>query len=47
MVLTLLNYKLAYIRPFVNEISLLSDFELKSQWKYQVPFEFVNKQASN
>lgn len=36
----------AYIRPFVNEIESVSKFVLKSQWKYQVPFEFAKKQVN-
>lgn len=39
-------FDLAYIKPFVEEIRPVSEFVLKSQWKYQVPFEFSNKQVS-
>lgn len=37
----------AYIRPFVNQIDRISDFVLKSQWKYEVPIEYANKQIQN
>lgn len=37
----------AYIRPFISELQPLTNYALKSQWKYQVPFEFTNKQVSN
>ncbi|XP_059610001.1 GPI transamidase component PIG-S-like isoform X1 [Phlebotomus argentipes] len=33
-----------YITPFLNEISVLSNFTLKTQWKYQVPFQYSSKQ---
>lgn len=36
----------SYIESFANEIRQVSDFVLKSQWKYQVPFEFVRKRAA-
>lgn len=38
---------IAYLRPFVNEIGAVSNFVLKSQWKYQVPFELAKKQVNN
>lgn len=37
----------AYIRPFIDQLSMLSNYDLKSQWKYQVPLEFTNKQVSS
>ncbi|XP_055676457.1 GPI transamidase component PIG-S-like isoform X1 [Lutzomyia longipalpis] len=33
-----------FIAPFLNEISMLSNFTLKTQWKYQVPFQYSTKQ---
>ncbi|XP_031632221.1 GPI transamidase component PIG-S isoform X2 [Contarinia nasturtii] len=36
-----------YIQPFLKEIQPVSNFVLKSQWKYQVPFEFSKKQIPN
>lgn len=35
----------AYIQPFVKEIQPVSNFVVKSQWKYQVPFESSKKQV--
>lgn len=35
----------AYLLPFVRKIDLMSEFVLKSQWKYQVPFDFSKKQV--
>ncbi|GAB0096551.1 PIG-S [Sergentomyia squamirostris] len=32
------------ISPFLNEISILSNFTVKTQWKYLVPFEYSSKQ---
>lgn len=43
----LFSFRLAYLRPFVNEIGAVSKFVLKSQWKYQVPFELAKKQVNN
>lgn len=40
-------HRVAYLRPFVNEIGAVSNFVLKSQWKYQVPFELAKKQVNN
>lgn len=33
-----------YLRPFFNEFSELSNFTLKSQWKYQVGLEYGSQQ---
>lgn len=34
----------AYISPFLNSIVAVSNFTLKSQWKYQIKFDIPNKQ---
>lgn len=34
-----------YIAPFLRRINMLSKFTVKSQWIYQVPFEFPSKQV--
>lgn len=34
-----------YIAPFLRRINMLSKFTIKSQWIYQVPFEFPSKQV--
>lgn len=34
----------AYLQPFVDTLSSLSNFTIKSQWKYQVAFEFPSNQ---
>jgi len=42
------NVKLAaekYIQPFLEKLENLSNFTLKSQWKYQVKFAQANKQV--
>lgn len=36
-----------YIQPFLNKINLLSKFTIKSQWIYEVPFEFPSKQVQS
>lgn len=36
-----------YIAPFLAELETLSNFTLKSQWKYQVKFSQANKQAQD
>lgn len=35
-----------YIGAFANEIRQVSNFVLKSQWKYQVPFEFIRRRVA-
>lgn len=35
-----------YIQAFANEIRQVSNFEMKSQWKYQVPFEYIRKRTA-
>lgn len=37
----------AYIRPFASKIDGVSSFVLKSQWKYEVPIEYANKQIQD
>lgn len=42
------NVRLAaerYIAPYLNSLSPLSNFTIKSQWKYQVKFDNVDKQV--
>lgn len=34
-----------YIQAFANEINQVSNFVMKSQWKYQVPFEYMRKRT--
>ncbi|KAG5670387.1 hypothetical protein PVAND_000656 [Polypedilum vanderplanki] len=36
-----------YLQPFLNELSDLSNFTLKSQWKYQVVLKYDNKQIKD
>lgn len=36
-----------YLRPFLNEFSELSNFTLKSQWKYQVELQYASKQIKD
>lgn len=36
---------LVYIQPFLDKINLISNYTIKSQWKYQVPLEFPSKQV--
>lgn len=36
-----------YLRPFLNEFSELSNFTLKSQWKYQVELKYTSKQIKD
>ena len=37
----------SYIAPFLNELSSISNFTLKSQWKYQVLIESTTKQIQD
>jgi len=44
------NVRLAaekYIAPYLNSLSPLSNFTLKSQWKYQVKFEHIDRQIQD
>lgn len=44
------NVRLAaerYIAPYLNSLSPLSNFTIKSQWKYQVKFDHVDKQVQD
>lgn len=36
-----------YLRPFLNEFSELSNFTLKSQWKYQVELKYGSQQIKD
>lgn len=36
-----------YLRPFLNEFSELSNFTLKSQWKYQVELKYGSQQMKD
>jgi GPI-anchor transamidase subunit S len=36
-----------YLQPFLHEFSNLSDFTLKSQWKYQVELKYASKQIKD
>jgi GPI-anchor transamidase subunit S len=36
-----------YLRPFLNEFSELSNFTLKSQWKYQVELKYSSQQIKD